>query len=197
VDLMLISSCPPDVSNPTYYLPNGDTLTLKQLGPMMASIQDTGRVVFVDMLEEQAAWLGVPAVNAVGTGRLRLKVLHGTALTLCLLPQAPGLIRWLPQSHRLTMVCDLVPGCKIVDAVGRSLVEWTQEQGEGFAMAEVSLAEARPTPRGRQPRSRLPLVAYLLSDGVLPALCRSDYRRGLRRAWGRGMVPVDAATRRR
>ena len=197
VDLMLISSCPPDVSDPTYHFPNGDQLTIKQLGPVMASIEDMGRAVFGDMINEQTAWLGVPAVNTVGTGQLRLKVLHGMVLTLCLLPQAPWLIRWLPQSDRLTMACDLVPGCKIVDATGQPLVELTQEQGEGFALAEVSLAEVRPTPGGPQPPSRVPLAAYVLSDGVLPAVCRSDYRRGLRRTRGRDAAPVDAATRRR
>jgi predicted amidohydrolase len=180
VDLMLISSCPPDVSNPTYHLPNGDQLTLKQLGPVMASIQGTGRVVFGEMLNEQTAWLGVPAVNTVGVGRLRLNVLHGTVLTLALLPQAPWLIRYLSLSNRMTMSCDVVPGCKIVDAAGRPLVELTQEQGKGLALAKVSLTEVRPSPDGPQPPSRLPLFAYLLSDVVLPALCRSDYRRGLR-----------------
>ena len=184
VDLMLISSCPPDVSNPTFRLPSGDQLTLKQLGPVMAAMEDMGRVVFGDTINEQTAWLGVPAVNTVGAGELRLKVLHGTVLMLALLPQAPWLIRYLSQSSQMVMSCGVVPGCKIVDAAGRSLVELTQEQGEGMALTEVALAETCPTPGGPQPPSRLPLAAYWLSDGLLPALCRSDYRRGLRQTWG-------------
>jgi hypothetical protein len=95
------------------------------------------------------------------------------------------------------MSCDVVPGCKVVDAAGRRLAELGQEQGEGFALAEVSLAETRPVPVGPQPPSRVSLPAYLLSDGVLPALCRPDYRRGVRQAWGPGMAPVDAAAQRR
>lgn len=196
VDLMLISSCPPDVTHPTCHLPNGDRLTIAQLGPVMASIEDTGRVVFGTMIDEQAAWLRVPAVNTVGTGSLWLDVPHGTVLVLSLLPQAPWLIRYLPQSSRMHMSCGMVPGCKIVDATGQPLAELAQEQGEAVAVAEVALSEVRPSPVGPQPPSRLPLAAYLLSDLMLPALCVPDYRRGLQRTWGPGMAPVDATTRR-
>ena len=196
VDLMLICSCPPDVTNPTYHLPNGDRLTIKQLGPLMASIEDTGRLVFDDMINEQTAWLRVPAVNTVGTGQLWLEVLHSTILMLSLLPQAPWLFRYLTQSGQMRLSCGMVPGCKVVDATGRSLAELTQEQGEAYALAQVSLPETRPSPVASQPPSRLPLAAYVLSDVLLPALCIPDYRRGLRRTWGPDMAPVDAATRR-
>jgi predicted amidohydrolase len=195
VDLMLVSSCPPDATNPTYHLPNGDQLTIGQLGPLMASIQDTGRVVFGDMLDEQTAWLRVPAVNTVGSGQLRVDVPHSTVLMLSLLPQAPWLVRYLAQSDRLQMSCSMVPGCKVVDAAGRSLAELAQEQGEAYALAEVSLADRLPSPCEPQPPSRLPVTAYLLSDVILPASCIPDYRRGLRRVWGGDMAPVDAATR--
>ena len=196
VDFMLLCSCPPDGTNPIYHLPNGDQLTIKQLGPLMASIEDTGRLVFGDMINEQTAWLRVPAVNTVGTGQLRLLVLHGTILILSLLPQAPWLIRYLPQGSQMQMACGMVPGCKVVDATGRPLAELTQEHGEAYALAEVSLPEMRPSPVASQPPSRLPLAAYLLSDVLLPALCIPDYHRGLRRTWGPDMAPVDAATRR-
>jgi hypothetical protein len=182
VDLMVICSCPPDVSNPAYTLANGERLTLRQLGPAMACLEDTGRALFGAMIDEQAAWLGVPAVNSVGVGSLRLRLPHASLLMAALLPQAPWLIRHLPHSRRIELSCDVVPGCKIVDGAGRPLAERAQAQGEGMAVAEVALAEARPTPAGPQPRSRLPLAAYMLSDGLLPAVCALDYWRGVRRS---------------
>jgi hypothetical protein len=87
------------------------------------------------------------------------------------------------------MSCDMIQGCKVVDAEGRVLAEMAQEQGEGFTVAEVALADAPPLPRGAQPPSRVPAFAYLSSDIILPWLMQPIYRRGVRRAWGRHMAP--------
>jgi predicted amidohydrolase len=184
VDLMLVSSCPPDVTRSVYHLSNGDQLTIDQLGPVMASMRDTGRLAFGPMIDEQTAWLRVPAVNTGGVGQLRLDMLHGAVLVLALLPQAPRLVRYLAQGSRVEMSCGMVPSCRIVDATGRPVAELTQEHGEACALAEVSLAMTRPSPGEPQPTSRLPLAAYLLSDVLLPALCIPEYRHGLRQALG-------------
>jgi hypothetical protein len=196
VDLMLICSCPPDATNGSYRLPNGDQLTMGQLGPVVSSVEDTGRLAFGKMIDEQVAWLRVPAIHSTASGKLRLNLLHGTALVLFLLPQAPWLVRYLTQSDRMQLSCGVVPGCKVLEATGQRLVELAQGQGETVVVAEISLAETPPRPGGPQPPSRLPWAAYLLSDVFLPALCIPGYRRGLRRTWGPDMAPVDAATRR-
>jgi predicted amidohydrolase len=189
VDAMVICSCPPDVSAPTYAFPNGTTLTLDQLGPLMATIRGSARTLFGDMLNEQTAWLKVPAVNTVGTGQLSTAVPRGLATLLTLLPSAPWLLHYLPQARRMRMSCGFVQGCKVVDAAGHVLTELSQEQGECFTIATVALADAPPQPQGAQPPTRVPFFAYLSSDVVLPWLMRSVYRRGLRRAWGRQMAP--------
>ncbi len=69
------------------------------------------------------------------------------------------------------------------------LTEMPQEQGEGFTIATVALADAPRQPQGAQPPTRIPAFAYLSSDIVLPWLMRPVYRRGLRRAWGAQMAP--------
>ena len=74
VDLMIVASCPPDVSNPTYHFPNGEQVTLAQLGPVGAVVKDTGRLVFGEMIDQQTAWLGVPAVCTVGSGHLQTAI---------------------------------------------------------------------------------------------------------------------------
>ena len=142
------------------------------------------------------AWLGVPAVNTVGSGHIRTSIPNGWSTFLTFLPVAPWLIKYLPQAGRMQMACDMIPGCKVVDAEGRVLAELTQEQGETFTVAEVVLADDLPRPRRAQPASLAPPLTYLVSDVLLPSLSIPVYRKGLRRAWGGGMAPVAVSTRR-
>ena len=195
VDLMVIASCPPDVSNPTFHFPNGDSLTFDDMGPIMSSMKGTGPLVFGDMINRQTRWLGVPAVHTVGSGHIRTEVPNGMGSFLTFLPLAPWLVTYLPQSGRMHMSCDMVQGCKVVDAGGEILTELTQAQGETFTVAEVTLADGTPRPRGPQPASLIPFLTYLSSDVLLPALTIPIYRRGLRRTWGDGMAPVATSIR--
>ena len=43
VDLMLVSSCPPDSTNPTFHVTNGDQITFRNMGKLLASIEDTAK----------------------------------------------------------------------------------------------------------------------------------------------------------
>jgi hypothetical protein len=196
VDMMVIASCPPDVCNPTFHFPNGDRLTVDNMGPLMAKIKGAGRLLFGDMLNQQAAWLGVPAVNTVVTGQIKIDMLRGLAALPIILPVAPWLAKYLPQVGQMQISCGMLPGSKVVDAGGRVLTELTQEQGETFTVAEVSLADEKPSPQSPQPASLLPGFAYFASDILLPLISIPVYRKRLRRAWGEGMAPLGASTRR-
>jgi predicted amidohydrolase len=183
VDLMVVSSCPPDVSNPTFHFPNGDALTFDDMGPIMASMKGTGPLVFGAMIDQQASWLGVPCVNTVGSGHIRTGIPNGLGSFLTFLPIAPWLVRYLPQAGRMQMSCDMIQGCKVVDAHGQVLAELAQGEGETFTAAEVTLADERPCPQKPQPASPVPFLTYLSSDVLLPWLSIPVYRRGLRRVW--------------
>jgi len=195
IDLMVISSCPPDASNPTFHFPNGDQLTFDDMGPIMASLKGSARLVFGDMINQQTAWLGVPAVNTVGSGYIETAIPNGLGSFLTFVPLAPWLVKYLPQASRMRMSCHMVQGCKVVDADGQVLTELTQEQGETYTIAEVTLADQKPRPQEPQPASLVPFLTYLSSDVLLPALTVSVYRKGLCRAWGEGMAPAKASTR--
>ena len=80
----------------------------------------------------------------------------------------------------MRLSCGMVPGCKVVDHQGRVLAELTQDEGETFTLAEVTLAAPKPSPQGPQPRSNLPWQAYFVGDILLPALAMPVYRNGLR-----------------
>ncbi len=181
IDLMLISSCPPDVSNPTFEFPNGDRVTYDQLGPFFRTIKGVATRVFGEGMNRQTAWLRVPTINTVGTGKFVSDLPNSLGSLLLMLPFAPRLIKYLPQARPIQMLCDMTPGCKIVAADGNVLSELSQAQGEDFALAEVTLPDEKPHPIGMQPRRSAPWLSYFSSDLAIPWLMRNIYRRGSRR----------------
>jgi N-carbamoylputrescine amidase len=181
VDLMIVSSCPPDITNATFVFPQGERIAFGELGRIGASLADSGPRLFGEMVNQQTAWLGVPTVQTVGTGHLQTAIPRGRLSLLTYVPIAPRLLRYLPQAHRLRMESDFIPGCKVVDGSGRVLAALEQAEGEHFTLAEVELAEEKPRPKRPQPPTLLSPPAYLASDLLLPALMRSVYRRGTRR----------------
>lgn len=196
VDLMLIVSSPPDAGNPVYHFPGGDRITADMMGPVFRSLKDAALQTFGATINQQTAWLGVPAVNTVACGQTTTAIPCARATFLSMLPLAPGLIKYLPQAHQLHVTYTYTPGCKVVAATGKVLAEVTQAQGETFTIAEVTLPEQRPTPRGPQPRPQTPLPAYVIADVLIPALMAEVYRQGARRAWGQRMAPARPATQR-
>ena len=182
VDLMVITSCPLDLSDPTLHFPNGDQVTLDDMGSAMASLKGSGSQLFGDMIDQQTAWLGVPSVNTVGCGHIRTDIPSGRLSLLAYAFAAPWLLKYLPQANQLQMSCDMVHKCKVVDASGEVLAELTKEDGEAFALAKVRLAESKPFPQEVQPASLVPKPVYFLSDVLLPTVAKSVYRKG-RRQW--------------
>jgi len=120
VQLMLVCSCPPDASNPTYAFTDGKTFSLEDAGPLMRGMRDTGRHVFGRMLDEQAAWLGVPAACSVGCGQFHSALPRSRALAALYLPVMPWIIRHL-KALPLRLSCPMIPGCKLVDGDGSVL----------------------------------------------------------------------------
>ncbi len=178
VDLMIVSSCPPDVGNPTYRFPSGATVTVDDLGPLMASLKGSARQLFGPMIDQQTAWLGVPTVASVGSGTITTAIPRGKAAWLALIPAAPALARYLPEADQLRMTCSIAPGCKVVDASGAIVAELPAEAGESWTIGAVTLAASPPQPRGAQPESTVPPLSYRISDVFLPALMRQVYNRG-------------------
>lgn len=177
IDLLLISSCPPDASNPTFEFPNGDRLTYDQMGPAFRRLKGGGDKVFGTGLNQRTAWLRVPAVNTVGTGKVASAVPDGLGTLLMMLPFAPWLIQYLPQARHMRLSCDMTLGCKIVSPTGEVLSECAPAQGESFALAEVTLPDERPQPSGPQPPRPVTWLAYFSSDMAIPWLMRRLYRK--------------------
>jgi predicted amidohydrolase len=185
VDLIIISSCPPDVTNPTFIFQNGDKVTFDDFGKVGGLLKNTGRLLFGEMVNQQTAWLGVPAVQTVGSGHIRTAIPNGLLSLISYLPAAPKLIKYLPQGNSIQLECDFVQGCKIVDGNGNVQTELEQAQGETFTIAEAILANKKRKPDRPQPKSLLPGVTYLSSDTVLPMLMLPVYRQGIHQVFER------------
>ena len=57
VDMILVSSCPPDLSNPVFHLPGSEGITVGDMGPVIGPMLASARRVFGDLLDEQARQL--------------------------------------------------------------------------------------------------------------------------------------------
>ncbi|MCA9982120.1 MAG: carbon-nitrogen hydrolase family protein, partial [Anaerolineales bacterium] len=195
VDLMVIASCPPNPAG-RYRLPDGRILPYAEMVPPLASHETDGEKVFGDMINEQTAWLGVPAVNSVGTGQVRTALPNAAGTVLSMAALNPSLLRYLPRANQIELETDLIDACKVVAATGKPLAQRSQAEGEGYALATVTLAQEKPHPTMPQPPSPIGRPAYWLSDVLLPALTIPTYRQGLRRAHGAHMAPLDSSTSR-
>jgi len=181
VDMLVMASCPPDGGNPTYRFPDGSEFTLDDFGPAIASMKDAGRHVFGDMISWQTAWLGVPIVNTSGSGHFQSSIPRPAPLVWGFSIIAPRLARYRSQADRMQLSCDMIPSCKVFNAEGAVIAERTQAEGEGFALADVTLADTKPVPQGTQPSSQLSAGVYFNADVLVPFLMKPVYRNGLRK----------------
>jgi predicted amidohydrolase len=195
VDLMLIASCPPNPAG-RFIMPDGRPYSYPEIAPLLASHADDGPKLFGQMIDEQTAWLGVPTVHTVGVGTVRTPLPQALPTLLTFALQKPDLLRYLPNAPKIEMETEIVSACKIVAASGKRLAERSAAEGEGCALATITLSPDKPQPTMPQPPSRLGRPAYWLSDVWLAGLTIPVYRQGLRAAHGERMAPVDSSTSR-
>lgn len=184
VELMVISSCPVDVGHATFQLPDGEQFTLNDMGSRFASASDSVLLAFGDMINQQAAWLGVPVVHSIECGHIQTDIPMGRRALLGFVFAAPWMFKYFPQANEMRMSCDLVHECKILNHSGEILARLSEDDGESFALAEVNLTKSRSTPQGSQPASLIPGTSYFLADMFIPATVKSVYRKG-QRQWRR------------
>lgn len=184
VDLMLVSSSPPQVTNPRYHLPDNHEIGPESLGMLKAGLGDDAPRLFSEGVPAQAAWLGVPlvAASAGGTCLTPLPAARNTLLSL--LPMAPHLARYLSQADQITLEAPLVGRTQIRAADGTCLAELPQGAVENVIVQDVTVHAERRQPEGSQPVLNLHPLSYLLSDRLLPFLTHRTYNEGRRRAIG-------------
>jgi len=193
VNLMITCSCPPDVVNATCHFPDGHAISFKDANPLATSMKEAGQRVFGDMLYEQTAWLGVPAVNSGACGQIRTGIPRGELLLKSMILMRPSLIKQISQARHMQMSCSMLASCKVVSAEGQELAQRSPAEGEGYAITDVNLPDARPIPGKRQPKAPINRTTYWVSDVLIPFLMRSIYRKGLQQIAEKKSNPISPA----
>jgi len=184
VDMMLISSCSPNIGESIYHFPGGGQLAFEDMGKSAEITKGSVAQVFGPLINKQVAWLGVPAVNATTCGHLETEVPRGRLTLLGFAMSAPRLLKYIPVANDFSMSCDSLPECKILDASGNVLAKLNNQDGEAYIQADVQLAKIRPKPQSKQPDSGIPWQTYFFSDTFLPFIMRPMYQAG-KQIWKR------------
>jgi hypothetical protein len=196
VDMLLVCSSPPNISESSFHFLSGERVTIHNLGTVRRFIEGTAQCVYTETIPKQAAWLGVPVVNTTGAGFVTTWLPRGRATLLSFAVGAPRLLRYLNQADHMVMTAPMLESTGIYTADGKLLSKVEGTAAQGLAVADVPLPDKRPQPVGRQPVINISLVTYYLSDVLLPWLTLPVYRKGLRQAWGKQMAPTPVAARR-
>jgi len=183
-DMIVIASCPPDMPNGSFEFPNKEKLDFNDMGSMTRSMKGVGGQFFGEMVNQQTKWLGVPVVNSGASGRVQTHMPKADALLRSFILFAPYIIKLLPKAKELQMSCGMIPSCKIADAAGQVIAERKPAEGEGYVMAEVSIADSKPKPTEPQPNPPLQWMAKQMSllnaDVIIPNMMKSIYKNGLK-----------------
>jgi predicted amidohydrolase len=181
VDAMVVCSCPPAMHDLTIIFPEGKHFKTEKADPVMRHIKRTSAGTFDPCLLRQAAHLGVPVVNTTGTGVFSSGVPSPRA-SLAIL----GLWKYIPRADAVRIETGYFNETYVANAAGQVLQRVPPEI-EACALAEVTLADAPPQPRGKQPPFGISVLAYVF-DVYMNRLSSLVYRRNVRRIRGR-VVP--------
>ena len=183
VDAMVICSCPPAMQDLTIIFPDGRRFKAGKADPIMRHIKRTSAGMLGPCLLRQAAHLGVPVVNTTGTGVFSSTVPSPRASLAIYALAHPGLWKYIPQAEAVRIETGYFNGAYVADAAGQVLHRVPPE-AEAYALAEVTLADAPPQPRGKQPPFGVSVLAYVF-DVYVNRLSSLVYRRNVRRIRGR------------
>lgn len=178
VDMMVICSCPPDAFKAQLKLPSAQ-LKPEDMGSTIQSMHDEAHNLFGITLEQQSAWLGVPAVSAILNGTLQTPIPKGKGTFLVYVLSSLKLAKYMGEANNLEMTCQMYSACKVVGADGRVIAS---EDGieEKAVVAEISLPDQNLRPAARQPRPKVRKTSYLLANFWFPLLTRSLYSSKIR-----------------
>lgn len=194
VDAMVIASCPPAMHHMTFIMPDGQQVSVEEIGSAMNIINEQTGMIFGDLLRRQAAHIGIPAVNTTGTGQLFSPLpLPALTLYICSLMGRFDLLKYLPQAALMRGESGYFNDTWIADAFGNVLGQVAAEE-EGYTLAEVTLADSPPQPTAAQPAFGISRVIYMIDQFANIALTPL-YRRKVRRYHGPHMAPVAHQTK--
>ncbi|MBN2387132.1 MAG: carbon-nitrogen hydrolase family protein [Anaerolineales bacterium] len=179
VDMIVICSCPPAFQQARTSLPDGTTENTGRI-LIPSHFRPAFDAIFGGLFRRQAAYLQVPLVNTTPAGQFSSPLPLPRLSTFGSGIFAPRLWRHLKDARALHQECPFYQDTYIADQDGQMLAQVPSGE-EGFALAEVTLADRPPNPIGRQPKFGLPVVLYGV-DWLLNLLLVPTYRRKVRQS---------------
>lgn len=190
VDAMLIMASPPHVNEMTLKLPDGGTVNLQD-GKTLYSGDDQP---FGADLDEHIKWMRVPALLTTGAGHMSTTVPRATTSLGLSMVRYPHLWKHLGHARDTRVEADFFRQTKIINVDG-TVSARVEAEGDGFTVADMTIADTQPHPNAPQPRLPYTRLSYFFSDVALPAITINNYRRGYRRQYGTYMAPRDHRTK--
>lgn len=180
VDLMLISSCPPNITDPMYVMRDGSVITSDDMQGLAKIDRHEATNLFGAMINQQVQWLGVPCVATVACGSVTTRIPESKLLWRMMALTAPKMRPLVKYADVVHLECRMVEGCKVINADGTIASDLMPDDGETWTSATIHIADTTPRPRKSQPASLVSRKSYLLSDRILPWLMVKTYKKGTR-----------------
>ena len=193
VDALVSSASPPRMDNLAYHFPDGTHVLQRDLAPVPPRLLETAEEYFGGRVRGLAGWLGVPIIQAVPYGNFKTH-LPAPRLSLgVLLALKPGLWRHWLQAPKVVAHAPYFNENMIAGRDGTLLARY-DDLADGFALAEIDLPDVPARPSKPPPDWKVEAQAYQWVMEALSWLLIPTYRRGVRRAWGHEMAPLDRST---
>jgi predicted amidohydrolase len=184
VDLMLIASCPPRVLDMTLIFPDGQRLRAAKAGALIQYLKRSTDETFGLFLRRQSAWLGVPMLNATGTGVFSSGLpAPGRWLSMIVL-MVPRLWRHRSGFEQTRVETSYFNETIICDASGE-VQQRLHSDSNGSVVSLVSLGETPAQPTQKQPQFGIPTFTYWL-DALVNRMLEAEYHRKTRKYLGHG-----------
>ena len=180
VDLILASTCPPNIPDAVYHLPDGNHYQAGELGPLFAKMQHSAKNIFIDTPAQQCAWLGVPYISSTGSGKVSTPIPNPMSFLIGAIFSKPGLVYHLSQADNCSIDAEMVEAGLIYSANGQLLNQLRNTNQDEFCIADVEIKANTESPTSNQPKPSISEQVYFISDWYLPVVNKGTYRRELR-----------------
>jgi predicted amidohydrolase len=176
IDAMLVSSCPPRLTDADIVFPDGSHANVGDMSGLSGRVAASGRAVFDEDLRAQTAYLGVPMIHATGTGTFDSSVPQAFLSLFSFIWMRPRLWGRLRQANRVRLQADYFDHTLVLTADGQPLAESAHGQ-DTFVVGDVILPSARVVPGGPQPKMRVSSLTHWLDRFVKAIVSPQYYRR--------------------
>lgn len=188
VDALINSASPPRAHEMVIEFPDGGRVSLAALMHLPPKQRDLAGQAFNEHARRLSAWMGVPMIQSTPYGNFCSPVPVPWLSLGILLASKPPLWRYFLSGGKACLSARYFDDNQVTGADGGILARY-DDSADGFALAEIPLADHFPIPHGHPPHE------YLVPADGFAWLLLPFYRQGVRHAWGRSMAPVDHHTR--